>query len=777
MIFFALALALPLYSQEKYTLNGYIKDAESGEDLIGATVSIFDINKGTVSNLYGFYSITLEKGTYKFSYTYIGYQSKEIEVLLNKNVRNNIELKPIAIQQDEVEIIVNKTDENVKSTDMGKIELSTIRVKEIPALLGEVDILKTIQLLPGVMSAGEGSSGFYVRGGGSDQNLVLLDEALVFNTGHLFGFFSVFNADAIKSTTLIKGGMPANYGGRLSSVVDVSMKEGNNRTYHATGGIGLISSRLTLEGPLVKNKSSFMLSARRTYIDFLVKPFTRNTDFEGNAYHFFDLNAKANYTFSDKDRLFLSAYFGRDIFTFASPDDDFKVEIPWGNATTTLRWNHLFNDKLFLNTTAIYNDYHFEFDMTSDEFKLGLYSGIKDMSLKMDFGYFPGAVHKVKFGTHYTYHTFIPNSARATSIDGLNIVADDIKKKYAHETAVYLTDNFALNEMIQIDAGLRFSTFLLAPPYTELIHNAQGLVTDTLIYQKGDKVKTWYGLEPRINMRITLNDKSSVKLSYNHNYQYLHLVSNSTSTLPTDIWVPSSKVVKPQVGDQYSIGFFKNFKENMFETSLEFYYKDMRNQIEYKDGYVEDLTRELEWDFVFGRGNSYGMEVFINKSQGTFTGWIGYTLSKTTRDFEDLITSHFPAKFDRTHDVALVGMYELNKRWSFAATFIYGTGNSTTLPSRRYLIENTIVNEYMPRNSYRLEAYHRLDIAATLKSKDRKKFSSDWVFSVYNVYNHKNVYFLYIDTEGNPMDGSLKIQAKKVSLFPIIPSVSWNFKF
>jgi hypothetical protein len=764
-------------AQQKYTLSGYIKDNASGEDLIGATVSINDLNKGSVTNEYGFYSLTIPAGIYTFTFSYIGYQTKTLKIDLRKNVRQNIELQSIAIQEEEVEIVVKKGDQNVQSTDVGKVELSTVQVKEIPALLGEVDILKTIQLLPGVQSAGEGSTGFYVRGGGSDQNLILLDEALVFNTGHLFGFFSVFNADAIKSTTLIKGGMPAQYGGRLSSVVDVSMKEGNNRSYHAAGGIGLISSRLTVEGPIVKNKSSFMLSGRRTYIDFLIRPFTKNTNFDGNAYHFFDLNAKANYTFSDKDRLFVSGYFGRDVFTFASPDGDFKVSIPWGNATTTMRWNHLFNEKLFMNATAIYNDYHFEFDLQSDEFELGLYSGIKDINLKWDFGYFPGAVHKVKFGAHYTYHTFIPNSARATSIDGVNITADDIRKKYAHETAFYISDDFDLTDNLKVNAGIRFSTFLLAPPYTQLIKNDDGLVTDTVYYKKGDKIKTYYGLEPRINMRYTINAKTSIKASYNHNYQYLHLVSNATSTLPTDIWVPSSKEVEPQIGDQFSFGVFRNFKENMFETSVEFYYKYMQNQIEYKDGYVEDITRELEWDFVFGTGTSYGMELFINKAYGKWTGWIGYTLSKTTRHFEDLLTQHFPAKFDRTHDLAVVVLYELNKRWSFGTTFIYGTGNSTTLPSRRYYIDNTIVNEYMPRNSYRLEPYHRLDISATLKSKEQKKFSSDWAFSIYNVYNHKNVYFLYIDTEGNALDGSLSIQAKKVSLFPIIPSVTWNFKF
>ncbi|HPD65077.1 MAG TPA: TonB-dependent receptor [Bacteroidia bacterium] len=777
MAFCLILLPFIGFTQSKYSISGYVKDASSGEGLLGASIYVVEIEKGTITNHYGFYSLQLPAGKYHLKISYVGYEAKEMTISLSKNIQQNIELQPTVLVASEVEIKAERKNENVTSGDVGKIDLKPEVIKELPAILGEVDILKTIQLLPGVMSAGEGNVGFYVRGGGADQNLVLLDEAPVFNTGHLFGFFSVFNADAVNSLSLYKGGMPAEFGGRLSSVLDVTMKEGNNRSYHASGGIGLISSRLMVEGPIVKDKSSFLFAGRRTYADFLIQPFIKNTNFSGNGYYFYDFNAKVNYLFSQKDRLFLSAYLGDDVFTFHSPDNDFKVSIPWGNYTTTLRWNHLFSDKLFMNASFIYNDYNFRLDVDNDNFKVNFFSGIKDINVKTDFGYYPGLLHKINFGTEYVYHTFIPSTARASTADGLNINTDDLKRKYAHETAVYLSDDYDLNDWLKITSGLRFSTFTIVPPYSVLLKNDEGVIYDTQHFRAGDGNKTYSGLEPRINIRIMLSQKASVKLSANYNKQYIHLVSNSTSTLPTDVWVPSSKMVKPQSGYQFSAGYFRNFLDNSFETSVEVYYKKMFNQIEFRDGYIEELGRELEWDFVFGEGKSYGLELFINKKYGDFTGWIGYTLSKTTRHFEDLVTKDFPAKFDRTHDLSVVLLYQLNDRISFGATFIYGTGVATTLPMRRYIIENTLVNEYMPRNSYRIEPYHRLDISATIKSKKERKIDSEWVFSIYNVYNHKNVYFLYIDTEGDPLKGTLDIQAKKVSLFPIIPSVTWNFKF
>jgi hypothetical protein len=778
-------LLLPIHSSaQKYTISGYVRDAFSGEELINSTIYVKELKTGAITNVYGFYSLTLPKGQYNISYSYMGYKAFSTLIDLTSDLKQNVELASSTIQTSEVEIIGKRKDANVKSTDVGKMDVDIEKAKSIPAVLGEVDILKTLQLLPGVKSAGEGSSGFYVRGGGADQNLILLDEALVFNTGHLFGFFSVFNSDAIKNMTLIKGGMPSNYGGRLASVVDITMKEGNNKSYHADGGIGLISSRLTIEGPIVKDKSSFMISGRRTYIDILIKPFTKDTELGGSGYYFYDLNTKINYRFSDKDRLFLSGYFGRDVFNFAGAGGGFNAEIPWGNATVTLRWNHLFSDHLFMNASAIYNDYHFELGMNNDNFSLSTYSGIKDQNLKLDFSYFPSNVNKIKFGGNYIYHTFIPGATSGNTGTGIQINTDNIKRKYAHETAVYALDEFDLNEHIKINAGLRFSSFTMLAPYSQLIKDADGNPVDTIEFTNGDKVKTYYGLEPRLNMRFEIDKNSSIKASFNYNNQYIHLVSNSSSTLPTDIWVPSTRVVQPQKGYEISTGYFRNFFDNLIETSVEIYYKKMFNQIEYKDGYTQQIGRDLEWDFVFGEGQSYGIEFFINKSLGKLTGWIGYTYSKTIRHFPDLYTVDFPSKYDLTHDLSVVAVYQLSKRLSISGTFVYSTGQATTIPLRRYMIQNQIITENSPRNSYRVEPYHRADLGLTLKGREinkktgqKKKFQSDLVVSVYNVYNHKNVYFIYTEATGDLYAGDLKLQAKKVSLFPIIPSVSWNFRF
>ena len=701
-------------AQTRYTLSGYIKDASTGEDLIGASVILAnDPGRGTVTNLYGFYSITLPEGSYTIRVSYIGFDNQLQEVALSKDLRLNIELEPSSVLINEVVVSADRTDENVQSTSMGRTEISVEQIKTMPAIFGEVDILKTLQLLPGVQSAGEGNSGFYVRGGGGDQNLILLDEAVVYNTGHLFGFFSVFNSDAIKNTTLIKGGMPAQYGGRLSSVLDISMKDGNNQEWHGTGGIGIISSRLTLEGPLVKDKSSVMISGRRTYADLLARPFLKGTDFEGNGYFFYDLNAKVNYRFSDKDRIYASGYFGRDVFAFVSPDNDFNARIPWGNRTATARWNHLFNDKLFSNLSLIYNDYQFEVGSTFEDFNFTLFSGVRDYNAKFDIDYFPGENHSLKFGANYTFHRFSPYSANAT--DGTaEFSTDSLNQKFAHELALYVQDEFDLGSRVRINAGLRGSWFQQVGPYNQLIFNDRQVITDTIQYSKGEKVKDYYGLEPRLNMRITINRSSSVKAGIAYTNQFVHLVTSSTSTLPTDLWVPSSAVVEPQRGIQYSAGYFQNFLDNDLETSVEIYYKDLQNQIEFNNSYVPELGRDIEESFVFGKGRSYGAEFFVRKNKGPLTGWVGYTLSYTWRYFDDLNDGErFPARFDRRHDLSAVATWKINPRWTISSIFVYGTGQATTVPLSFYLIEGNLVNEYGPRNGYRLAPYHRLDFSAT----------------------------------------------------------------
>ncbi|MEY4876017.1 MAG: hypothetical protein RL708_1166 [Bacteroidota bacterium] len=783
-VLLAFLFSQPASAQEKFTVNGYLKDAKDGETFIGASIRVKEVaTAGAYTNSYGFYAITLPKGNYTFVFSYLGYQAVEQAVVLDKNQTLNIELSKTSIIQKEILITDRRKNEQVKNTQMGKVELSTEQIKNIPAIFGEVDILKAIQLLPGVQSAGEGMSGFYVRGGGPDQNLVLLDNATVYNTGHLFGFFSVFNPDAIKNTTLIKGGMPANFGGRLSSVVDVTMKEGNNKEFHGSGGIGLIASRITLEGPIKKNKGSFMVSGRRTYIDALIKPFIDKSKLKGSGYYFYDLNVKANYKFSDKDRLYLSGYFGRDVFNFKSNSGSLGLNMPWGNSTGTLRWNHLFNEKLFCNTSVVYNDYQFKIGISQNSFNLGILSSIKDLNAKSDFDYYLNEKHNLKFGFNYTYHIFNPNAITLQS-GQLDIQPNDDNKRHAHEAALYILDDWSITKKLKANIGLRYAYYAQTGPY-DLIHvDSKYHPTDTVHYSKNSVVKTYAGLnglEPRITMRYELNDKSSIKAAYSHNNQFIHLVSQNGVTLPTDIWVPSTKAVKPQISDLYAVGYFHNFKNNMFETSVEVYYKSMQNQIEYRDFYVDDGSGNVEKDFVFGKGESHGVEFFINKQYGKLTGWIGYTLSYTNRKFANLNNNEwYPTKYDRRHDVSFVASYELSNKWKFGATWVYGTGNAITVPSAGYVVEQRVVEQFTSINGYRMPAYHRADLSATYtpKHKTKRRVEGSWTFSVYNIYKRFNPFFIYVDSQGGLNNGTSTIKVKEVSLFPIpLPSITWNFKF
>jgi hypothetical protein len=763
-----------------YTISGYVKEESTGEALIGATVVVKELLKGANTNQYGFYSITVDKGTYTLSVTYLGFEEFTQTIELSSDLRVNVQMKPKTFEKEAVVVTGQKEDKNVKGTEMGTVKLTMEEIKALPAFLGEVDILKSIQLLPGVKSAGDGNSGFYVRGGGPDQNLILLDEAVVYNASHLLGFFSVFNGDAVKDVSLIKGGMPAQYGGRLSSVLDISMKEGNDKTYHVEGGIGLISSRLTVQGPIKKDTSSFIISGRRTYIDVVTKPFIPKTSkYYGSGYYFYDLNAKFNYKLSDKDRLFLSGYYGRDVFDYKNAFTNFSVNIPWGNANAVLRWNHLFNDKLFLNTSAIFTDYQFSFGASESGFDFRLYSGIRDWNGKMDFCYYPNTRHEIKFGMNYIFHTFTPSNATAQQGD---VVFDlgKIMKQYAHEVALYVSDDFDVTDRLKLNAGIRGSYFIMVGPFDRYHLDATGRITDTTHYSTGQPVAAYGGPEPRISLRYSLGKTSSVKVSYTHNYQYIHLASLSSLAMPTDVWVPCSDVVKPQISDQYALGYFRNFHENMFESSVEVYYKYMQHQVEYKDGALptDDTKNNADNNFVFGSGQAYGAEFFFKKRLGKFNGWVGYTLSWTTRTFPDLNNGQpYYAKYDRRNDVSVVTNYELNSKWSFSLVWVYGTGNAITLPVARYFIEGNVVNEYSSINSLRMPAYHRMDVSATWKLKKFKRFEHSLNFSIFNVYNRQNPYFIYFDNSGSVQQGNLTIQAKQVSLFPILPSITWNFKW
>lgn len=777
--FFSILISLVCVAQKKYTISGYARDVQNGETLIGATITVKGNSKGITSNQYGFYSITLLEGEYELICSYAGYQPKIADIKLNADIQLNFDLVTRAALQ-EVVVIAKKTDGNVKTAQMGKFVLPIEQIKAIPAFLGEVDLIKTVQLLPGVRNAGEGSAGIYVRGGGPDQNLIMLDDAIVYNTGHLFGFFSIFNSDAIKNVSLIKGGMPAQYGGRLSSVLDISMKEGNDKKFQVEGGIGLIASRISIQGPIKKNKASFIISARRTYVDALTKPFIKKTSqFYGSGYYFYDLNAKMNYKFSEKDRLYISGYFGRDVFDFVNGKRSLDVKIPWGNATGTIRYNHVFNKRLFGNTSIVFNNYNFSFQAAQNNFNIKLASGIRDISLKQDFDLYPFTGHKIKFGGLYTYHKFTPSVVSGTQ-DSVVFKPQNPQTKFAHEAALYLQDDWDLSDKIKINAGLRYSLFQQVGPYNIYTTDANGNRIDSTKFGSGKPVKTYGGLEPRLTMRYALNDETSVKASVTRNLQYIHLVSNSGSTLPTDLWVPSTYKVKPQISWLYAAGLFKNFSNNTFETSVELYYKSMQNQIEYQEGYTPNTLEDTENFFTFGKGWSYGSEFFINKTKGRLTGWIGYTLSYTWRKFPGLnFGEKYPAKYDRRNDLSVVALYELNKRWKLSSTFVYGSGNATTLPQRFYLVNGILTQEYSRINEYRLPSYHRLDFAAIYspKKNEKRSWHSEWVFSVYNVYSRKNPYFIYFDQSGSAYDGTLKVQGKQVSLFPVIPAVTWNFKF
>lgn len=781
-----------------FTINGALQDASSGEYLIGAVVSSVEQAKGTITNLYGFYSLTLPKGKQTLRFSLLGFETQELEIDLQSDSRIDRYLSSQSIQAGEVTIRGEK-DNNTRSTDIGKIGLEMDQVKTLPALLGEVDILKTITLLPGVKSSGEGNAGFYVRGGGVDQNLILLDNATVYNASHLFGFFSVFNADAVKNLELTKGGIPANHGSRLASVLDISLKEGNQKSFHAQGGIGTISSRLTLEGPIKKDKASFIVSARRTYIDVLLKPFIKPTaNAYGSGYYFYDVNAKINWKLSSKDQLFLSGYFGRDVFNFNSQKTNFNTRIPWGNSTATLRWNRVINPKIFMNSILTFTNYAFSFGAKQEGFEFTLSSGIQDIGAKVQWSYYPNYRHRIKWGIDYTHHDFTPNSVYAKSGDTEFDTGEKVHL-LSHEAAAYALDEFDITEKVSLNVGIRYSFFAHVGPFTRYTKTDTGPLASTqstsaLEYGKGDLIQDYGGFEPRLSLRWSIGRDASVKAGYMKNYQYIHLTSLSPTSLPTDVWLPSTEVLRPQIGEQISAGYFKNFSNNAWESSVELYYKTMQNQTEYKEGAQPDQTINDNIDnlLVFGSGRSYGAEFFLKKAKGKLNGWAGYTWSKTDRIFESLNNGEsFPTRWDRRHDLSFVMNYKIHPRIDLGFVFVYATGNAITLPVERYFYENRIIDVYGSRNSYRMAPYHRADISATwhMKHRDRTSqasteepmrkptFKSSWNFSVYNLYNRMNPYFIYFGSEGQLQSSVFQVKAYQVSLFPILPSVTWNFEF
>jgi len=764
MKYLSLVLSLVFSSSilfaQTFTISGYITDKKTGESLIGAVALVKNSpGIGRASNDYGFYSLSMPKGNYEIVFSYVGHQKQSINVELTGNKTLNVAMEDMTTNLQEVVITGTLDNENVRQSTMGVEKINVETVSKLPVIFGERDILKTLQLLPGVKSGGDGQSGFTVRGGTVDQNLILLDDAPVYNASHLLGFFSTFNSDAIKDIALYKGTAPAQFGGRISSVVDVKMNEGDNQKYDVSGGIGLISSKLNIEGPLQKGKSSFLISGRRTYADVFLK---LTEQFKENQLYFYDFNAKLNYRFSDKDRLFVSGYFGRDVLGLSD-----RFSIDWGNTTGTMRWNHLYNSKMFGNTSLIYSNYDYKINIDGDIAQFSILSRIRDWNLKQEFQYFPNSNNEWKFGYNLIYHTITPGQ-----ITNDTIPLDNNQIRNGLESALYVTNDWQATDKLKINIGLRLSNFSVLGGSDYYTLDAKNSVIDTI--NPTGLVANFPYLEPRFSMSYTLNDKSSLKTAYTRNTQNMHLITNSVSGSPTDKWIMNTNIVKPEIGDQFSAGYFLNFKDNMFEFSAEAYYKYMQNQIDYKDN-ANEQAPVIETELLYGKGRAYGLELLLKKNKGKFSGWVGYTLSRSEKQIDGINKNlWYAARQDRTHDISIVTMYDISKRFNVSAVWVYQTGNAITFPSGKYEVSGNIIWLYTERNGYRMPAYHRLDLGATYKLKETKRFTSELSFSLFNAYGRENAYIItFEESESDPN----KTVAIQTSLFRWIPSVSWNFKW
>jgi hypothetical protein len=773
-------------TKQKFTLSGIISDQKSNETLIGVNVYIQELNAAVSTNQYGFYSITVPEGTYTFLATYIGFETAISTIALTENKKYNFSLTTNGEVLEEVIIRDKNKSTNIRSPEMSINKLSISSIKKMPVVLGEVDVLKSLLLLPGVTNAGEGASGFNVRGGGADQNLILLDEATIFNSSHVFGFFSVFNPDAIKDLKLYKGGIPANFGGRVSSVLDIYQKDGNSKEFHMNGGIGLISSRLLAEGPIVKNKGSFLIGGRSSYAHLFLK---LSEEQKNNAAYFYDLNAKVSYKVNTNNNLYLSGYFGRDVFSLNNSFTNI-----YGNSTLNIRWNHLFSDKLFSNLSLIYSDYYYGLDLDFVGFTWD--SGIKNYNLKYDFKNYISDRFKLNYGTNIIYYDFNPGTIRPSNTDsGINF--DQLDKKYAFEPSFYISAEQELSKKLSVSYGLRYSTFYRLGQSTINLYQDNNPVTfnsDLQIYEKavpiGTKfyaknkiIQNYNNLEPRLSASYQLNDDQAIKASYNRMVQYLQLISNTSSPTPLDVWIPSDNFIKPQIADQVALGFFKNFKDKEYSLEIETYYKIVKNRLDYIDGANLIANKAVEQIILNGQLRSYGLELMLRKNEGRFNGWISYTLSKSEQQTPGRTVdepginsgSWYSSAYDKTHNLAITTAYDLNKKWTFGANFALQTGQPVSFPNGQYQYLGINVPSYGLRNENRLPAYHHLDVSATLtptKNKDRN-WKGEWVFSVYNLYNRKNA--ASINFRQNADTGNN--EAVKTSIFGIVPAVSYNFKF
>lgn len=759
------------------TLSGHIKDKKNGEALIGATCYFPDIRKGITSNEYGYYSITVPAGTNKISFSYIGYETQNITLDLIKNQVFNILLADENKELDAVTVVGTRKDRNIESTEMSMEKLPVKLVKKLPSFMGEVDVLKTITLLPGIQSGGEGSSGLYVRGGGPDENLLLLDEAPVYNASHLMGFFSVFNSDAIKDIQVYKGGIPAEYGGKASSVIDIRMKDGNSQQLSGQAGIGNISSRLTLEGPIIKDKWSFIVSGRRTYAD-VVGRMIGIDELKDNQLYFYDLNLKTNIEFSHKDRVYISAYTGDDYFKLGE-----SLYMRWGNITGTARWNHIFNGKLFSNTSLIYSKYDYSLGVpgnSADQFDWN--SRIEDFNFKQDFSWFLNTNNKIDFGLNIIKHHFEPGNIETNESSFFEPLK--LTNYNAISSAAYISNEQKFGSLLTIKYGLRLSVFQqIGIGKVREYENPETPESDEIVsetsYKSGDKIGSpFINFEPRISAKISTGETSSVKTSYNRMAQNLHLISNTNSPTPLDIWLPSNKYIKPLIVNQVAAGYFRNFSNNTYETSLEFYYKDMQNVLDYKDGAELFLNEDLETELLTGTGYAYGMEIMIKKQEGQFTGWVSYTLAKSMREIPGINNGDpYPSTYDRTHDFSLVTNYDINKRISLSASWVFSTGNPVTYPVAKYNVQGNTLFYYSDRNSNRIPDYHRLDLSFNynFKKNEHRKVKQSLNVSLYNVYGRRNAYSIYFrPNEDNPAI----IEATRLSILgTMIPSITYNINF
>jgi len=776
-----------LQAQNKLTINGYVKDASNGEALIGATVYVKEISNGVITNVYGFYSITLEPGSYTVNYSYVGYTTVSQNVDLSRNTEINIDLVMESEELEEIVITADLEQANVENMEMSTNKLDIRTILKVPTFLGEADVFRSLLLLPGVSTVGEGASGFNVRGGSVGQNLVLLDEAPVYNSSHLFGFFSVFNPDAVKDTKLYKGAIPSRFGGRLASLLDVRMKEGNSKNFEANGGIGSLFSRLAIEAPIIKDKASFIVAARRSYIDVIARPFVPLLK-DGGALNFYDLTLKTNYTVNRKNKLYASGYFGRDVFLF-----DANQGFSWGNTTGTLRWNHLFNERLFSNLTFVYSNYDYKLQFGDDNLdRFNWDSSISNFILKPQFTYFINSNNELDFGGEAIYYTFEP--ANAVGISNGAAIDVSLDRKYNLETALYIGNRQTINNVLSVEYGLRFSHFQSFGPgkvfqYNDTTAGIRRSPVGITEFKSGESIVDYNNWEPRASFKIQSTPTSAIKGSYNRMAQYLHLISNTTASNPLDVWAPSSRMIEPEIGHQFTLGYFKDLgAQRDYEISVEGYYRATENQIDYIDGADLLINEYIEGDLLSGIGRAYGLETYFQKKTGRLSGWVSYTLGRTELKVNGINRGEwYPTRFDQTHNFKVAAFYDINERWSVSSDFVFVSGTPTTFPTSRFVIQDILIpyNVNESRSNVRLPSYNRLDISLRLEGKKvrrgkERKNSDYWVFSLYNVYGRKNPFSIYFSQrdERVPQGTPINSQAIQLSIVgTVVPSISYNFKF